>query len=413
MDLFDFMGSSKEDTLNLAKKTKKKVSTKKGNTLDDAITKVRENLGKYKDNYTYITSLEELKNTIDKVIEDKSVAIDTETSGLNTLQCEIAGISLYSKSIKPCYIPLTHRSFYTKVKYENQLEISKVKEQFERLKDINIIWHNARFDLKVFHNLVGIDLPIYWDTMIGAHLLNEAEEHGLKYLYHKYVEQKDDDEFFKFSDLFDKNNFQDIPIDVAYIYASHDAYMTYKLYEYQVEEYKKEENTQTLDLLTRIEFPIIQTAVDMELRGIMFDKEYCANLKEEYEKELEDAKKEFYKEISVYQKEINSYMLKHPDKLDNPINYSSPTQIAILLYDIIKVPSVEKKTSRGTGAPILEKLKDDYPLCDKLLACKKLEKLITAFIDALPEKVEKDGAIHCSFNTCGTETGRFSSSDPK
>ena len=85
--------------------------------------------------------------------------------------------------------------------------------------------------------------------------------------------------------------------------------------------------------------------------------------------------------------------------------------MAILLYDILKVGLIDKKTPRGTGEEILQKI--NLPLCNLILEKRGLEKLIGTYIDKLPACVsEKDNRLHAHFNQLGAGTGRFSSSDP-
>lgn len=410
MTLFDFIGGSKEDSLSLVKKTKTKPKTAKQNTLDETIRKVEMALGDYKDNYQYITTEEELHNLINAVVNDGLCSIDTETTGLNMYREDIVGISIYSNSIKATYIPINHISLYTKEKVANQLSEDIIHKEFSRLKDTKIIWHNYHFDYKVFKLKLNLDLPIYWDTLVGAHLLNENEEHGLKYLYKKYVENSEEG-VFKFSSLFEGMKFNSVPIKVGFIYASHDAYMTYKLYEYQLNEFKKKDNETIYRCFKEIEIPILKPTLDMELRGIELDTHYAESLAEEYNKKLGEARQLYYNELKKYQKDIDKYRSLNPDKLDDPVNYASPSQMAILFYDIIKVKPVSEKTPRGTGEAILKEI--NLPICDRILECRGYEKLIGTYIEKLPKTIEYDNAIHTSFNTCGTVTGRFSSSDPK
>ena len=89
----------------------------------------------------------------------------------------------------------------------------------------------------------------------------------------------------------------------------------------------------------------------------------------------------------------------------------SPTQIAILLYDILQIEPPDPKSPRGTGEAILQKI--DNPIAKAILDYRELSKLIGTYIDKLPDCVNpRDGRIHCSFNQYGAKTGRFSSSDP-
>ena len=158
--------------------------------------------------------------------------------------------------------------------------------------------------------------------------------------------------------------------------------------------------------------PCVSVVADMEDTGIAFDFEYNDTLKDKYHKLLDEKKQECYNILEEYQPQIDEYQKNHMDsKLSNPINLGSPTQLAILLYDILNVKVVDKKSPRGTGEKILEEI--DLPLCKAILDYRGLYKVVGTYIDKMPNCVnKKDGRIHCKFNQYGASTGRFSSSDP-
>jgi DNA polymerase-1 len=91
----------------------------------------------------------------------------------------------------------------------------------------------------------------------------------------------------------------------------------------------------------------------------------------------------------------------------------SPTQLAILFYDILGCPTVNKKSPRGTGKEELEAIaeKTDIMLCKLILERRGIMKLISTYIDVIPALAKHwpDGRIRYSLNPVGTETGRFSS----
>jgi DNA polymerase I-like protein with 3'-5' exonuclease and polymerase domains len=116
--------------------------------------------------------------------------------------------------------------------------------------------------------------------------------------------------------------------------------------------------------------------------------------------------------VSEYDHKILAYRTQNPDcKLDDPINISSPSQLATLLYDIIGVGEIDRKKPRGTGVEILEQI--DLPICKAILEYRGVEKLMSTYIDKLPDCVNpKTGKIHCQFNQNGAKTGRLSSENP-
>ena len=82
-----------------------------------------------------------------------------------------------------------------------------------------------------------------------------------------------------------------------------------------------------------------------------------------------------------------------------------------MFYDVLQVPAVSRKTPRGTGEEILEKM--GHPLGKLILEYRGIAKLLNTYIDKMPEILnKKTGRIHCSYNSYGADTGRFSSNSP-
>lgn len=132
-------------------------------------------------------------------------------------------------------------------------------------------------------------------------------------------------------------------------------------------------------------------------------------LYEKYNSKLQIAEKKVYEEIEPYKEQINRYRIEHYEKkLDDPILLSSPSQLSILFYDILKYKT---KSGKGTGVSELEEI--NTPLTKALLEYRKMQKLIDAFLIALPKQIEPTtGKIHTSLNQYGAATGRFSSNSP-
>ena len=213
------------------------------------------------------------------------------------------------------------------------------------------------------------------------------------------------------------------------LYAATDSYMTYRLYEYQRTEFEKPGNEKLYELFKTIEMPIVTVTAEMELTGVYIDFEYSKRLSEKYHKKYDDLQVNITEELKKYDKQIADWRLTeeanfHPKKstgkgfgkskseqLETPINLASPTQLAILLYDVLKIKSPSKKSPRGTGEDVLKKI--NLPICDLILQERGLLKLINTYIDKLPSCVsERDGRLHAHFNQYGAATGRFSSNEP-
>lgn len=388
---------------------------------------VERKLGKYKDDYTYFMQegYDEFVQYIDDLINIGYVAFDTETQGLDPISDHIVGDSFYAKGLKACYIPLHHESYVTGIEVEGQITEQQMKEQLQRLVDhhVKFIMFNGKFDRRVCHNSLGIDIPVYYDGLLAARLLNENEpSNKLKTLHSKYVLDGKEDEF-SFDKFFKGIVFSKIPIKSAYIYGAHDSVDTWELWEWQLP-YLTKDNAlckeygleKVSDVFWNIEMPCLPVLAEMEDNGIHLDLKYADELSKKYHKLEDECLDKFYKAIDMYKDEIQAYRISHPNnKLGDPINIASPQQLAILLYDIIGLDAgVDKKTKkpiRGTGDDILEGL--DNPVTEAVREYRKVDKLLSTYIDKLPECINPvDGKLHCNYNQYGAKTGRMSSDNP-
>lgn len=356
-------------------------------------------LSKYENDYLLLRTEEEVKAYFDDIIEAGIAAIDTETTGLDTMRCKLAGLCLYIKGKKPCYIPVNHIGYISRNKLPDQLSESFLKEQLERCEDVKWIFHNAKYDIRVLRHTCGVYLKPYWDTMIAARLLNENESAALKNLHLKYCDSKDE-KALTISNLFDGLTFTLIPVECAYLYAAGDAIKTYDLYEFQKRNFEREKLARVYNVFKTIEMPLITVLADMEDKGVYVDKEYAKKLQEKYHKLLKEAEDDCMACVQEYDKQIREYMDLTPDhKLSYPLSISSPLQVGIFMYDILHV-LVSKDGSRKTGEEILSQC--DHPFAEKLLKYREINKLITTYVDKLPNVVdERDGRIHPTFNQYG------------
>lgn len=155
--------------------TGSKMKLKKGQTINDLIINARkiveEKLGKYKDSSKCVTDIFDLQQFFEEIPDDSIVAIDTETTGLNTFSDELVGMSL-SNGKQNVYIPINHKSSIYKQKLSNQIPEQQIKDFFGNLfktRKFKWVYHNAKFDLLVLHTFFGYYMPApYWDTMITA-----------------------------------------------------------------------------------------------------------------------------------------------------------------------------------------------------------------------------------------------------
>ena len=95
---------------------------------------------------------------------------------------------------------------------------------------------------------------------------------------------------------------------------------------------------------------------------------------------------------------------------------SSPKQLGDLLFEKLDLDikkSRRTKTGWSTDASVLEKLEDDHPVIPMIIEYRVLSKLLSTYVDSLPQLIEKEtGRVHTDFNQAVTATGRLSSSNP-
>lgn len=407
-----------KNIVNKTKNAKTRTSVRTGTNLASQIqtmTMIAESkLAHHKDDYILIRTVEELEEYRKAIVDAEECAIDTETTGLNPLLIDLVGLCLYVPGKKAAYIPVGHKSHITGQKVNNQIEVKDLIEFFNDLKDIKWIFHNAKYDIRVLRHTLGVYLEPYWDTQLGACCIDENESHRLKDLHLKYCDSTDT-ESLTFDKLFGGITFDLVPIKVAYLYAAGDAIKTYELYQYQKGLLNRRVLSGPYNVFKNIEMPLITVVADMEDRGVCLDSEVCEYLHEKYHKIKEERQQQADEAIAMYKEQIDNYKMKNPNhKLSDPISLTSPTQLAILFYDILGLTSPDKKSPRGTGEEILKHFAKgkEKNLCEAILGIRNVDKLLNTYIDKMPQIALDDGRVHASYNQYGAKTGRFSSSDP-
>lgn len=368
-----------------------------------------------------ITTIEELEKYKKKVLEVGEYVLDMETTGLDIFNDIIVGMCIYVEGLDSAYIPINHTDIHN-VRVDNQLTENQVVEVWREIfenQEVKHLFHNGKYDYKVIWWNWDIRIAnVYFDTLIGSFLLNETEPHGLKPLYNKYILNGQGDSS-DFGDYFGDTPFNYIPIEVATIYGANDGIKTYQLYKFQTQflrpDHEREDMRKLYNVLMDIEMPLIPMLADIELRGVEIREEYANELAKEMRAELDEIIKEMDKDIEgIMDKIQENEDLVRLMKKSGKINYSSPSQLQILFYDVLGLKSGDRKNPRGTGEPQLERLKEKYglPFINNLLRYRGLNKLLTTYVEKIPSVLEpKTGAVHTQFNQLGAKTGRFSSGD--
>jgi DNA polymerase-1 len=187
-----------------------------------------------------------------------------------------------------------------------------------------------------------------------------------------------------------------IPVVKVCEYAAEDADVTLRLKNFLAPKLITEDLNA---LFFDIEMPLVYVLAEMEHTGVKLD---CEALKQSSEV--------LTKNILALASEI--YQLAGTE-----FNINSAKQVGEVLFDRLKIGDAKiKKTKTGsysTNEEVLEKMRNRHPIIGKLLDYRGLKKLLSTYIDALPELIERStGKIHTSYNQTVTSTGRLSSTSP-
>jgi len=459
-----------------AKETVQKTIKSKTVSLGDKLNLINEEvgrvLGKQKQNVIVIKDKQSYFNYIQGAINIGKIAIDTETNNsLDPITCKLMGLCLYYPGAKQAYIPVNHRNWQTGERLDWQLNEGDIAEGLQLLNNAKTynIFHNGKFDREVIDCTCGIYVPISYDTMIAAKLIDENEfSAGLKQQYISKIDP--DQEKYSIDHLFEGVEYADVDPEIFALYAATDSLMTYRLYnEYQLPILISKDFEAIENLSEQTETPLIPVLAEMELNGMYVDQEYAQRLSKKFHDrltkidssitELLYSVKDIINEWKLTPNALNKQMKKQSEKqranavksanyddslwkyengvwyklskskieqLDEeltPESLASPTQFGILLYDILKAPIVNEEKPTATGEEELKAIVDAAKksdnsvlrnLCELILDRRECVKLLSTYIDNIPELAKRwpDGRVRTHFNQYGAQTGRLSSSDP-
>ena len=349
---------------------------------------------KVNSSYICISSQDLLEKVIKNAAKAKTIAIDTETTGLNYMDTDLVGISLSYKPGEAYYIPINHQDDTV-----NQLKLNVVLDALKPVLESSknkIIGQNIKFDRNVLAKY-GINISsIKNDTMMMSYVLDaSATRHNLDALSSYYLNYKTS----TFEDVAGKGvkqvTFDQVPIEEATNYAAEDADITLRLYE---ELNPKLESVASLKKLNdEIEIPLIEVLSEMEQNGAILNSKILSSQSKDLENRIKKLEKKAY-EIA-----------------GEEFNLGSTKQLREIFFDKLNYRII-KKTPGGqpsTDEKVLVELAEEYELPGVLLEHRTLSKLKSTYTDKLPGQIsETTGKVHTSFHQAVTTTGRLSSSDP-
>ena len=324
-----------------------------------------------------------------KLMQQKSVCFDTETTGLKALEVELIGIAFSWEVGKGYYVAFP----------EDQQETKTILEEFRPFfenESIEKIGHNLKYDIKVLSNYT---IPVkgkLFDTMIAHYLINPDMRHNMDVLAETYLNYQP----VSITELIGKKGKNQLTMRVVELpkqteYAVEDADITLQLKEH----FEKELKTgNVITLFDNVEIPLVNVLTAMEIEGININ----TNFLKELSVDLTDA-------INRLEKDIY-------EQAGEEFNLSSPKQLGPILFDKLKLVDKPKKTKTGqysTAEDVLSYLAKDHKIVSDILEFRHYKKLQSTYVDALPNEINpKTGRIHTVYAQAVAATGRLSSNNP-
>ncbi len=366
-------------------------------------TLVKKLLPKHKDTqsggeeYTLVSSVDELGALAERLLESPFVCIDTETTSEDPMQAKLVGISFSTREREGFYVPLGHKGEGGLFDHPDNVPLEEARGVLQRIFSSSQVkvGQNIKYDIKVLRR-AGFELEgELFDTMIAAYLLDPgSHQHGLDFLALKYLGHT----MTSYSDVVGKGksqkSFAEVEPSVAARYSCEDVDITVRLK--RIFEPKLKE-LGLWELFRDLEMPLVRVLADMELLGIRLDVEKLRGIGEEVRAQMEQVREEIY------------------DLAGEVFNIDSPKQLSKVLFEKMGIQPIKKtKTGYSTDAEVMEQLSlQGVEIAGKIIRYRELSKLLSTYIDALPRMVNpQTGRIHTTFNQAVTATGRLSSSDP-
>jgi DNA polymerase-1 len=340
--------------------------------------------------YKTLLDLIDIQKFANSIKEGKWLSFDLETTSLDPMSCDIVGFSFATKKNQAIYIPILYKEKEANLFDDHlNLVLNILRPVFENSK-IPKTGQNIKFDALILRNHGLKVFGLKFDTLLAAHLINpESRSLKLDNLSFEHLNYR----MLPIEDLIGKGRNQismsEVELEKISFYASEDADIALQLTHIFDKKLKK----QNLDkFFNEIEMPLLPVLLELEYNGMYVDSKMLSIMSDNLGNKIENL-------ISNITKEAGT-----------EFNINSTQQLANILFDIIGLPEIKK---RSTAEEVLTRLKNEHSLPSLILEYRKLNKLKNTYIDALPTLINlKTKRIHSTFSQTVTSTGRLSSRNP-
>lgn len=327
---------------------------------------------------------------VQKMLAQKEVCFDTETTSLQVMDAELVGMSFSFAEEQAFWVPLS----------SNRDEVMKVLDIYRPFFESDTvvkIAHNLKYDFHVLLNYgIEVKAPIY-DTMVAHYIINpDTNRRSMDLLADQYLGYQT----MSIEKLIgpkgkNQKSMRDADPELLATYAAEDADITYRLKQKLDPELREANGSQVLE---QLDLPLIPVLAKMEREGIRLDTDMLAEYSKKLEGEALEIQKNIYEHAGV------------------EFKISSPKQVGEILFDHLKIIDKPKKTKTGqyaTGEEVMQDLAGKHPIVDEILNYREVLKLKNTYVDPLPNLINPHtGRLHTSFNQVVAATGRLSSDKP-
>lgn len=345
-----------------------------------------------------------LQQWIDRAMAAHVVAFDTETSALDAMRADLAGISLALGPGDACYIPLGHGGTDMFAERPAQVDKARALALLKPLLESDAVLkvgQNCKYDLNILARH-GIHVGPIDDTMVMSFDLDAGRStdgigggHGMDELSTRHLGHTT----LTFKDICGSGKkaipFGEVPLDRATEYAAEDAEVTWRLHRLLKPRLAEEAASRVYE---RVDRPLVPVVAQMERHGIKVDRERLAGLSAT-----------FADEIARLEAQIHALA-------GQPFTIGSPKQLGEILFDKLGYKGGRKgKTGQySTDQAILEGLAGEgAEIATKVLEWRQLSKLRSTYTEALQDAINpQTGRVHTSYSLVGAQTGRLSSTEP-
>ena len=331
--------------------------------------------------YTHITDADELKRRVADAMKLDAVGCELVADGDDAMTASLVGIAVAVKR---------GSAFYADASL-----VELLKPLLESA-SVTLVSGDVKRAMVVLRRR-GINLAApYFDTAVAHYLLQPERPHATARLAEEILGVAcTTDEALLGAKGRNRKRFIEVSGDAITSYACQLADMALALRKPLIASIDADSLT---SLLTDIELPLIEVLADMEHTGARVDVRALTDYS------------------VVLTERMNSLEQECFELAGEQFNTASPMKVGEILFDKLKIDDKAKKTKSGqysTTEEVLMHLRDRHPLVDKILELRGIRKLLSTYVNALPELINPEtGRIHTTYNQTVTATGRLSSTNP-